>query len=234
VDKRVRWAAMGEEFIDIPAGEKTYAINAQLTLPEDMNVLDVIPHMHWLGHDMKVTATLPSGTKQTLIDVDHYDFNWQTRYTYKEPVHLPKGTQLDLVAHYDNSSDNRRNPNNPPKRVVFGEQTTNEMCFAFFSYTLDDEHLKEGKKVAHEKAMPLSDKFFDKLFDRFDANRDGLLQPSELAALIRFFSAEPESTDGKPTKADASAKMAVAYFGHEHKGALTRAEFVKMAATQPD
>jgi mono/diheme cytochrome c family protein len=234
VDKRLRWGAMGEELLDIPPGDKAYPINVHLTVPANMTVWDVIPHMHWLGHDMTVTATLPDGTKRTLIDVDHYDFNWQTRYTYKEPVDLPKGTLLNLTAHYDNSSDNPRNPYNPPKEVTFGEQTTNEMCFAFFSYTLDAEHLRKGIKVAREREFPLSDTFYDRLFDKFDANHDGLLQAPELAALIRNFSGEPASTDGKKTKADGAATMAVFAYGREHKGALTRAEFLKLVLSEKE
>ena len=45
---------------------------------------------------------------------------------------LPKGTKLDLVAVYDNSQTSPRQTAHPPRRVTFGEQTTDEMCFAFF------------------------------------------------------------------------------------------------------
>src|SRR5262249_54239136 len=131
IDKRIRFGALFNPIINIPAGEAHYEVKANMTVPTNVTLLDVIPHMHWLGHDMLVTATYPDGHKQQLVDVQPYDFNWQTRYTYKQPVELPKGTRLDLVAHYDNSSANPHNPNNPPKRVTFGEQTTDEMCFAF-------------------------------------------------------------------------------------------------------
>ena len=113
VDKKVRWEAIGEEIIDIPPGDKSYVVTSNLKLPRALTILDVIPHMHFLGHDMTVTATMPDGAKETLIDVDHYDYNWQTRYTYKQPVHLPAGTTLSLLAHYDNSADNPRNPQQP-------------------------------------------------------------------------------------------------------------------------
>jgi copper type II ascorbate-dependent monooxygenase-like protein len=232
VDKEVRWNAIGEQVLDIPPGNSAYPVTTTLTLPRDLTVLDVIPHMHWLGHDMTVTATFPDGTKKSLIDVSHYDFNWQTRYTYKEPVKLPKGTVLTLVAHYDNSKGNPRNPNNPPKPVTFGEQTTNEMCFAFFSYTLDKEHLAQGVRLEEKDDFGLSDNELDKMFDKFDADHDGFLEAPELAALIRYFSGEAPSTDGKPTKSDNNAKMAVMFYGKAHKGALTRDEFMKLVKTQ--
>src|SRR5690242_4777911 len=108
----------------------------------DVHLIGVTPHMHLLGRELKVTATLPDGTVKDMVWVKDWDYRWQDTYRYKEPVALPKGTRLDLVAYYDNSSENKRNPNNPPKRVTFGEQTTDEMCFAFFAYTLDQESAK--------------------------------------------------------------------------------------------
>jgi hypothetical protein len=96
---------------------------------------------------MKVTATLPDGTVVPLVHVENWDFNWQTGYELKTPLRLPKGSRVDLEAHYDNSSGNPLNPNNPPKVVTWGEQTTDEMCLAFLSFTLDSEHLAQGIAV---------------------------------------------------------------------------------------
>ncbi len=234
VDKKVRWEAIGDELLDIPPGNGAYPVTASLKIPRDITVLDVIPHMHWLGHDMSVTATFPNGTSKSLVKVDRYDFNWQTRYTYKEPVHLPAGTQLSLVAHYDNSASNPRNPNDPPKLVTFGEQTTNEMCYAFFSYTLDGEHLTKGIKVKDADDFGATDDQLDRIFKRFDADRDGFLDATEFANMIRYFSNEPTSTDGKPTKADTDAKLAIAFYGKAKKGKLSRDEFIKLARSRKD
>jgi hypothetical protein len=57
------------------------------------------------------------------------------------PVPLPKGTKLEILAHFDNSESNPVNPTRPPKTVSWGEQTTSEMCIGFLHYTRDDEHL---------------------------------------------------------------------------------------------
>jgi hypothetical protein len=62
-------------------------------------------------------------------------------------LRLPKGTRLDLSAFYDNSPDN---PNRPPKSIGFGPQTTDEMCICFFTYTVDAEHLTQGKAVEND------------------------------------------------------------------------------------
>lgn len=118
--------------LDIPAGAERHEVRSAIVMPRDMLAVSVTPHMHLLGRDLRVTATYPDGAQRTLIDVQDWDFNWQERYVYREPQLLPQGTRLDLVAHYDNSEQNPYNPSSPPRRVSWGESTTEEMCFAFF------------------------------------------------------------------------------------------------------
>ena len=144
VDKRVRSSMVINPFIVIPAGDANYKLQANLPVPGDVTVLNVTPHMHLLGKEMTVTAALPDGSKKQLVKIPDWDFNWQTTYTFKEPLKLPKGSNVSLAARFDNSGSNPRNPSNPPKLVTFGEQTTNEMCIAFVGYTVDSEHLTKG------------------------------------------------------------------------------------------
>jgi hypothetical protein len=92
--------------------------------------------MHLLGRTMHVTATTGKQTS-CLINIDDWDFNWQGMYRYRDPIAIPAKTKLDLEARYDNSSENWRNPNVPPKPVSWGEATTDEMCIAFFGVTID-------------------------------------------------------------------------------------------------
>jgi mono/diheme cytochrome c family protein len=113
--------------IDIPQGEKAYTINGTLTMSRDMRVLSVMAHAHYLGKEFKVTATLPDGSIQPMLWIKDWDFNWQDRYDYKQPVFLPKGTRIDATITYDNSGDNPRNPCNPPRRVQWGVQSFDEM-----------------------------------------------------------------------------------------------------------
>ena len=100
-------------------------------------MVGVVPHMHLLGTEMKVTATFPDGRVQDLVWANPYDFNWQTSYRYKEMLRLPKGTRIDAVAYYNNSESNPRNPSKPLKEVRWGEGTTEEMLVAFIGY-IDD------------------------------------------------------------------------------------------------
>ena len=228
VDKRIRNAALGNPFIAISPGDAHYELKAALTIPADMTVYDVLPHMHWLGHDMTVTATLPDGRTEQLVKVEPYDFNWQTRYTYREPLKLPKGTKLNLISHYDNSTANIHNPNNPPKRVTFGEQTTNEMCFAFFSYTLDSEHITKGAAVQGAGfGAAGADQIVDQIFERFDANHDGFLDEKELAAAIKFF--KPSTGAGANIDPAVTAKFLLGLYDKDRDGKLNRAEFGALA-----
>jgi hypothetical protein len=116
--------AMG---IDIPAGERRYEIHDSFTLPVDVEALGARGHAHYLAKEMKLTATLPDGSTKGLLWIGNWDFGWQDSYFYKRPFTLPKGTTIDATIAYDNSSDNLRNPNAPPKRVQWGRGSTDEM-----------------------------------------------------------------------------------------------------------
>ena len=113
--------------IDIPPGEKAFTIKGVYTVPADMRVLSVTAHAHYLGKDIKATATKPDGAIEPLLWIQDWDFNWQDRYDYKTPVFLPKGTRIDATITYDNSADNPHNPCNPPRRVRWGIQSFDEM-----------------------------------------------------------------------------------------------------------
>lgn len=134
VDRIIGSIPLTTRDIDIPAGEANYTRQVSLTLPTDLTLSGATPHMHLVGRDMKVTATQPDGTVTPIIWIDDWDFKWQGQYRFVKPITLPAGTRLDLVAHYDNSTANANNPNDPPARVKRGEQTTDEMCFCFLEY----------------------------------------------------------------------------------------------------
>ena len=110
-------------------------------VPEDMTLYNIAPHMHMLGREMKVWATLPDRTKRELIWLNDWDFNWQESYVFKEPLRLPKGTKIELLATYENSVSNPRNPHRPTRRVMWGEASSDEMCVVFFGLTRDAEQL---------------------------------------------------------------------------------------------
>jgi hypothetical protein len=121
----------------IPAGNNHYVIKGQIWADDDCTVYSVMPHMHLLGREIKVTMTPPDGPTTTLVAIKDWDYNWQETYFFKEPIRVKAGTRFDLEGVYDNSRNNPNNPFDPPRAVRFGEQTTNEMCFGFLQATGD-------------------------------------------------------------------------------------------------
>ena len=90
------------------------------------------PHAHYLARQVEGTATLPGGGTVRLISIKDWDFNWQDVYRYSTPVSLPAGSTVVMRWTYDNSPDNPRNPNRPPKRVTYGQRTSDEMSELWF------------------------------------------------------------------------------------------------------
>ena len=115
------------EGIDIPAGQERYRVQDSFVIPIDVKAFSVGAHAHYLGKEMKLTATLPSGAVKTLLWITDWDFAWQERYRFKDFVTLPAGTRLDAMVSYDNSAANKRNPSRPPVRVTWGEESNDEM-----------------------------------------------------------------------------------------------------------
>ncbi|MCB1093970.1 MAG: tetratricopeptide repeat protein [Verrucomicrobiae bacterium] len=113
--------------IDIPAGESEYSVTDSMVLPVDVELLAIFPHAHYLCKVMKCVAVLPDGKRKWLLNIPDWDFDWQDDYTYAEPVLLPSGTTVSMEFIYDNSAENPHNPNDPPRRVLEGPQSTDEM-----------------------------------------------------------------------------------------------------------
>lgn len=120
--------------IRIPAGAERHREEAHFTLRRDMLAWGATPHMHLLGKEMRMTATLPDGTVKDLVWVKKYEFKWQTEYIFRDPFPLPAGTKIDVVAYYDNSEKNPDNPHKVLRDVTWGEETTDEMLVGFLAY----------------------------------------------------------------------------------------------------
>ncbi|MGH9585274.1 MAG: hypothetical protein ACRD4O_20345, partial [Bryobacteraceae bacterium] len=114
--------------INIPPGDKHFVVTDQVTLPLDVEVFAVYPHAHYLGKDLEGYAILPGGEKKWLLRIPGWNTEWSAVFRYVKPVFLPKGTVVHMHFVYDNSSGNPRNQSHPPKRVVGGDQATNEMA----------------------------------------------------------------------------------------------------------
>ena len=122
----------------IPAGSDNHEVKSSFTLKRDIDVVSWMPHMHVRGKSFQFTVVYPDGRSEVALNVPKYDFNWQLGYELAKPIHLPAGTRIDCVAHFDNSVNNKYNPD-PSKEVKWGDQTWEEMMIGFFTYTVPNE-----------------------------------------------------------------------------------------------
>ncbi len=120
----------------IPAGDSSYKVEASSTLQVDGDLVSLYPHAHLRAKAWEYRAVFPNGETQTLLKVPNYDFNWQLTYFLKDPIHLPKGTRMEVTAWYDNSAANPRNPD-PTKQVLWGEQSWEEMMIGNATVVVD-------------------------------------------------------------------------------------------------
>ena len=122
---------------EIPAGDPNYEVKSSYTFNDNAHLYSFMPHMHLRGKDFVYRAVFPDGTSKTLLSVPRYDFSWQTYYVAKDPIAMPKGTRIECTAHFDNSTNNKYNPD-PTKSVRWGDQTWEEMMIGWMSFVYDN------------------------------------------------------------------------------------------------
>ena len=134
----VRAAAMMNPRFMIPAGAASHSVEARLEFLEDVTIYGMTPHTHLRGKSWEHTITYPDGRSEILLGVPKYDFNWQTEYVFATPLRVPKGSILKSVAQYDNSKENKSNPD-ASQSVYWGDQTWEEMQYTGLMYSIDKE-----------------------------------------------------------------------------------------------
>jgi peroxiredoxin len=146
-------------FFSIAPGDDKFHLDGDMWATRDFTLLSIMPHMHMVGKEIAVTLTPPEGPPKTMLAIKQWDYNWQETYFLKEPLQVKAGTRLHVDAIYDNSDKNQRNPFTPPRRITFGEQTFNEMCFVFLGGYSDNGRIlpltrTDPKKKADKTAAP--------------------------------------------------------------------------------
>lgn len=192
--QEVHVVGIANVMFQIPAGADNHKVTARLPVPFDAHVLAVFPHAHLRGKAAQYELKTPDGKTEKLLDVPHYDFNWQLQYRFAEPVAAPRGSTLTYTAWYDNSEKNPANPD-PKKTVHWGQQTYDEMHLGYLEYVVDSGSgrlgalaggLLGGRPPAGVKfpkegiVIPEQGK---RLFGRYDTNNDGKLDEKEFDAL---------------------------------------------------
>jgi peroxiredoxin/mono/diheme cytochrome c family protein len=166
--------------LNIPPGESDYKTSAMLpeTLPE-CELLGMSPHMHLRGKAFRYTSVGADDSRQILLDVPRYDFNWQTGYRLKQPLKLAAGSKLFCEATFDNSAANLNNPD-PKSWVRWGDQTTDEMMIGYF-----DIMVPRGQRTIERTALSKRSELLrridaDDTFRSLDADRNDRIERNEV------------------------------------------------------
>lgn len=133
----------------IPPGAEAHPVSARLRVPDDVRILSFLPHMHVRGRSYRYELVAPDGTREVLLDVPDYDFNWQLNYVHAEPRLVPAGSTLEGHATFDNSAGNPANPD-PSDEVRWGDQTFEEMMLGYVEYLVPR---REAADIAAEAGM---------------------------------------------------------------------------------
>ncbi|MFP6583461.1 MAG: c-type cytochrome [Candidatus Hydrogenedentota bacterium] len=136
--------SLGNGTFDIPPRQSDWQVGSSKTFDDPTVLISLHPHMHYRGKSMKYTAYYPDGSTEVLLDVDRYDYAWQTQYIYKAPKYIPEGTRIDVIASFDNSKTIKAEvPSlNIDRSVDFGAASTDEMMIPWAEWsTIEDEDI---------------------------------------------------------------------------------------------
>lgn len=133
----------------IPPGDPNYEAHANATFNQPVTVIYLQPHMHLRGKDMEIKFDYPTGESETMLNVPHYSYLWQTIYYEKNPLQVPQGTRVNVTAHWDNSANNPLNPD-PGATIRWGDQSWDEMLVPFVG-VLVDRDADPGKVMASNR-----------------------------------------------------------------------------------
>ncbi len=168
--------------------------------PKHGKLLSIAPHMHLRGKAVTVQLQTDSGTK-TILEVPHYDFNWQHTYLLAEPIELDDVSEISFTATFDNSPNNPFNPD-PFQFVTWGDQTWEEMAIVFYevSKPLNDKQASSemvanqsspGPDTAEEQRREQErrashDQQANSLLTDLDTNRDGIIEYDEVSLAVKW------------------------------------------------
>jgi len=121
----------------IPAGDSNAEVVGEITMATEAKLVYVQPHMHLRGKDYELRLIYPTGETQVVFK-GKFDFNWQLGYYLEQPILMPKGTRMVGISHFDNSPNNKFNPD-PGKEIRWGLQNWDEMSNAFIGLVYDSK-----------------------------------------------------------------------------------------------
>ena len=129
--RRAGGGAVANFLFRIEPENAAYEVRAERQFDEPVYLSNMMPHMHVRGKSARYVVRYPDGAEEVALWVPDYDFNWQLRYELEEPLFMPAGSTLEAVFTYDNSANNRHNPD-PSAEVRWGDQTWEEMMLGYY------------------------------------------------------------------------------------------------------
>jgi len=228
---------LGSKRIDISPGDRAYVVTDHFRLPVDVQVTALNPHAHYLGKDLQGFATLPDGTRKWLLWIPNWSFFWQGDYRLRQPLSLPAGSDLRMRYTYDNSAANIENPSNPPKRVRYGTQTTDEMAELWVQVTAAPAALEALKQVCSERVLQdiitASEARLEN--DDHDAAAHTQLGSIQISSglVTQGLSHLWAATNADP-RLDSPHYYLGLYYRHQNQTAAARREFQKAIELNPD
>lgn len=150
--ERTMTLSAGNMGFKIPPGDPNFRVDSSFTMPVDVTLLGLHPHMHMRGKSAQYRIVYPDGRTETLLDVPRFSWHWQLWYDLAEPLKLAKGTKLECTEHFDNSKNNPENPD-PTKTVIWGQQSFDEMMVCMFNVAFDSK-ISTRQMLAPEPAQP--------------------------------------------------------------------------------
>ncbi|MGZ6016052.1 MAG: redoxin domain-containing protein [Phenylobacterium sp.] len=175
-DLMMRENVIVNQFIKIPANTEAHQEVSYLDFPHEALLYSAVVHAHYRGTYSNLKIRYPDGSEKQILNVPHYDFNWQRMYEFAEPIKVPAGSKLIATYIYDNSKRNAANPD-PNKEIVWGDQSFEEMFYTSLRYRWVDE--TAAKQTRYDEDMEKT-----RLIAMMDSNLDGKIQKSELRGPI--------------------------------------------------
>ncbi|MGB0523315.1 MAG: redoxin domain-containing protein [Flammeovirgaceae bacterium] len=201
--KYITGSIMGTQRLQVPANESEFTKSVWTYVPADIDLLDLTPHMHYIGKSVKIDLILPNGQKDPLLHVNDWDLRWQSVYTLREMKRIPKGSIITAEFVYDNSEDNHDNPHYPAQEMFWGWASNDEMCEVYFSYvpadTGDYGKMLKASLATFEHDYPLE--------DRVDVNEGNLEEMARKFAQVDVYSSAGRTFVTSIVEADLANKM---------------------------
>jgi hypothetical protein len=172
-----------DQFIELPPNEGAHKEIAYFNFPKDAILHTAVAHAHYRGTYSKLEIRYPDGKQETILNVPFYDFNWQRMYEFETPIKIPAGSKVIATYVYDNSKRNPANPN-PNEKVVWGDQSFEEMFYTSLRYRWADETAE--KQTNYDSLLNQT-----RLMGMMDDNIDDKLQKSELRGQFAQLAAGP-------------------------------------------